>query len=93
MKFAALLLLGSVSAQMPCEDMTVRAKCMAGACCGWLIPATGDAVRVCSKGNQSGAAAYEGDDVFTCENPNPDEEGASKLVVGASVLVAALYMM
>ena len=95
MKFTAIALLGSVAAQMPCEDKNVQAKCTAGACCGWLIPAAGDAVRACSNGNQSGAAAYKGEDVFTCENPDEGEEGASKIVIGASVLVAGLnlYMM
>ena len=51
MKFAAIMLLGSVSAQMPCEDNNFQAVCTAGACCGYLTPAAGDSVRACSKGD------------------------------------------
>ena len=94
MKFAALALLGSVAAQdgIPCTDDDANIKCMAGACCGFLIPAAGDPTRLCSKGTQDGAAAYEGTEPFQCNDPNA-VEGASKIVMGASALLAAVYMM
>ena len=53
MKFATIALIGAVSAQdgIPCTDDDANVKCMAGACCGFLIPAEGDPTRLCSKGN------------------------------------------
>ena len=95
MKFATIALIGAVSAQdgIPCTDDDANVKCMAGACCGFLIPAEGDPTRLCSKGNKEGAAAYDGEDVFQCDDPNAVDEGASKIVIGASALVAAVYMM
>ena len=91
MKFAAIALLATVSAQVTCTDDDVADVCEEGACCGYLSPAEGDATRACGDG--SGAAAeYEGEDAFSCDAPAAAEEGASKLVVGLSAIVAALYM-
>ena len=64
-----------------------------GACCGFQV----DAVvisRICS--GEAGAAPADMDEsmVFSCEDPNDTgEEHASKIAVGASALLAALYML
>ena len=94
MKFAAIALVGAVAAQegIPCTDDDANVKCIAGACCGFLIPAEGEPTRLCSKGNKEGAAAYDGSDPFQCDDPNA-VEGASKIALGASALIAAVYMM
>ena len=93
MKFAAIALLATVSAQVTCTDDDVADVCTEeGACCGYLAPAEGDAVRACGDGTAAAAAEYDGEDVFTCDAPVAEEEGASKVVLGASALLAALYM-
>ena len=93
MKFAAIALLATVSAQVTCTDDDVADVCTEeGACCGYLAPAEGDAVRACGDGSGAAAVEYEGEDVFSCEAPAAAEEGASKLALGLSAVVAALYM-
>ena len=90
MKFAAIALIATVSAQTVCTDEDAADTCGDG-CCGYLSPAEGDATRACGDG--SGAALeYEGEDAFSCDAPAAAEEGASKLALGLSAVVAALYM-
>ena len=61
MKFAAIALIASVAAQegVPCTEEDAMMQCMAGACCGFMIPAEGEPTRLCSTGNKEGAAAYD----------------------------------
>ena len=93
MKFVAVAaLIATASAQTVCTDEDFGDVCPDGACCGYLQPAEGDATRACSDGDQSAADGYDGADVFTCDAPVAGEEGASKVVLGASALLAALYM-
>ena len=93
MKFVALALIATtVSSQTICTDEDVGDVCEEDACCGYLSPAEGEAVRACSMGDRSAAADYEGDDVFSCEAPAVEEEGAQKLALGLSAIVASLYL-
>ena len=93
MKFAAVAaLIATTQAQTVCTDDDFGEVCPEGACCGYLQPAEGDATRACSTDDQSAADSYDGADVFTCDAPVAEEEGASKVVLGASALLAALYM-
>ena len=93
MKFVAIAaLIATTQAQTVCTDDDFGEVCPEGACCGYLQPAEGDASRACSTDDQSAADGYEGADVFTCDAPVAEEEGASKIVLGASALLAALYM-
>ena len=89
MKFAAVAALIATAHAQVCTDEDFGEVCPDGACCGYLQPAEGDATRACSTEDQS-AAAEESADVFTCDAPVPPEEGASKVVLGASALIAAL---
>merc|ERR1712070_515777 len=92
MKFAAVAaLLATVQAQTVCTDDDFGEVCEEGACCGYLQPAEGEETRACSTGDQSAAADYDGADVFSCDEPE-EEEGATKIALGASALLAALYM-
>ena len=93
MKFAAIALLATVSAQVACTDDDAADVCVEdGACCGYLTPAEGEATRACGDGTGAAAAEYEGEDAFSCEAAVAEEEGASKLALGLSAVVAALYM-
>ena len=93
MKFAAIAaLIATTQAQTVCTDDDFGDVCPDGACCGYLQPAAGDATRACSGEDQTAADGYDGADVFTCDAPVAAEEGASKVVLGASALLAALYM-
>ena len=94
MKFVAVaaLIATAASQETVCTDDDFGDVCPEGACCGYLQPAEGDATRACSDGDQSSADGYDGDAVFTCDAPMEEEEGASKIVLGASALLAALYM-
>ena len=93
MKFVAVALIATtVSAQTVCSDEDFADVCEEDACCGYLSPAEGDAQRVCSMGDRSAAADYEGDDIFSCDAPVVEEEGAQKVALGLSAIVAALYM-
>tara|TARA_B110000305_G_C19155491_1_gene500090 strand:- start:430 stop:717 length:288 start_codon:yes stop_codon:yes gene_type:complete len=94
MKFACIALIASVSAQaITCTDDDAADVCVEeGACCGYLTPAEGDAVRACGDGSKAAAAEYDGEDAFSCDAPAAAEEGASKLALGLSAVVAALYM-
>ena len=89
MKFAVVAALIATAQAQACTDDDFGEVCEEGACCGYLQPAAGDATRACSTADQS-AAAEESADVFTCDAPVPAEEGASKVVLGASALIAAL---
>ena len=89
--FSIAALVATTQAQTTCTDDDFGEVCPEGACCGFLQPAEGEAVRACSGEDQSAADAYDGADVFTCDAPVV-EEGASKVVLGASALLAALYM-
>ena len=91
MKFAAVVALIATAQAQVCTDDDFGEVCPEGACCGYLQPAAGEATRACSTEDQS-AAAEESTDVFTCDAPVAAEEGASKVVLGASALIAALYM-
>ena len=88
--FAVAALIATTQAQTVCTDDDAGDVCAEGACCGYLQPAEGDATRACSTEDQTAADEYEGADVFTCDAPMPAEEGASKVVLGASALIAAL---
>ena len=78
MKFAAIALIATVSAQVTCTDGGEECAVLAGDCCGYLTEAEGEAARACGDG--AGAAAeYDGEDVFTCDAPAAAEEGASAL--------------
>ena len=93
MKFAAVAvaaLIATAHAQA-CTDEDFGEVCPDGACCGYLQPAEGEATRACSTEDQTAADEYEGADVFTCDVPMAAEEGASKVVLGASALLAAFY--
>ena len=93
MKFVAVAaLIATTQAQTVCTDDDFGDVCPDGGCCGYLQPAAGDATRACSDGDQTSADGYDGEDVFTCDAPVVEEEGASKVVLGASALLAALYM-
>merc|ERR1712166_865187 len=93
MKFAVVALIATtVASQTVCTDDDVADVCEEGACCGYLSPAEGDASRACSDAAQAAAAEYEGEDAFACAAPAAAEEGASKLALGLSAVVAALYM-
>ena len=93
MKFAAVAaLIATTQAQTVCTDDDFGEVCPEGACCGYLQPAEGDATRACSGEDQAAADSYDGADVFSCDAPAAAEEGASKVVLGASALLAALYM-
>ena len=94
MKFVAVALIATtVSAQSICTDDDFQDVCEEDACCGYLSPAEGDVLRVCSMGDRSAAADYEGDDAFACEAPKEDEqEGSKKLALGLSAVFAALFM-
>ena len=92
MKFAAIALLATVSAQVACTDDDASACTEDNACCGYLTPAEGEATRACGDGTASAAVEYDGEDTFSCEAPAAAEEGASKLALGLSAVVAALYM-
>ena len=96
MKFAVIAVLATVSAQVTCTDDDVADVCPdEGACCGYVTPAEGDAVRACGDGEEaanSAAAEMDGTEVFSCDAPAAVEEGASKLALGAAAMVAALYM-
>ena len=100
MKFAFVALLATVSAQVDCTDETEADACVDGGCCGWLWPSEGtladefiqqDGKRACGDAAGTAATDYDGTDSFTCE-PREEEEGASKLTLGLSAVVAALYM-
>ena len=93
--FAIAALIAATQAEQVCVDEGAPEKlCPDGACCGYLQPAAGAARRACSGvDDQATADGYEGADVFTCDPPAPaEEEGASKIVLGASALLATLYM-
>ena len=97
MKFAFVALLATVSAQVACTDETEADVCVDGGCCGWLTEGAvaaddeDDGTRAC--GDAAGTAAdYDGTGTFTCELKEEEEEGASKLTLGLSAVVAALYM-
>ena len=93
MKFVAVAaLIATTQAQTVCTDDDFGDVCPEGGCCGYLQPAAGDAARACSDGDQTSAEGYDGDAVFTCDAPVAAEEGASKVVLGAASLIAALYM-
>ena len=93
MKFVAVAaLIATTQAQTVCTDDDFGDVCPEGGCCGYLQPAAGEAARACSDGDQSSADGYDGEDVFTCDAPVMEEEGASKVVLGASALLAAFYM-
>ena len=94
MKFAAVVALIATAQAQVCTDDDFGEVCPEGACCGYLQPAGGAARRACSGvDDQATADGYEGADVFTCDPPAPaEEEGASKIFLGASALLAALYM-
>ena len=95
MKFAAIALIATVSAQVVCTDDDAADVCVEdGACCGYITDAEGAATRACGDGTASAAVEYEGDGVFSCQAAAAEEEGASKAVLGASALlaVATLYM-
>ena len=94
MKFACIALIASVSAQaITCTDEDAVDVCVEdGACCGYLTPAEGDAVRACGDGSKAAAAEYDGEDAFSCEAPAAAEEGASQLALGLSAVVAALNL-
>ena len=92
MKFFAVALIATVASQTVCTDDDVADVCAEGACCGYLSPAEGDASRACSDEEKAAAAEYEGADAFSCDAPAAAEEGASKMVLGASALIAAIYM-
>ena len=92
MKFV-LALIAAVAAQTVCTDDDVADTCTEeGSCCGYLSPAEGDATRACSDADKAGAFDYEGTDAFSCEAPVAAEEGAAKVALGATVIMAALYM-
>ena len=90
MKFAAIALIATVSAQVVCTDDDAADTCVDGGCCGYITDAEGAATRACGDGSGS-PVDYEGDGVFSCEAA-VIEEGASKLALGVSAVVAALYM-
>merc|ERR1712160_152721 len=93
MKFAVVALIATtVASQTVCSDDDVADFCEEGACCGYLQPAEGDAARACSDADQAAAAEYEGEDVFTCDAPVAAEESASKVILGAASLLAAVMM-
>ena len=93
MKFFAVALIATVSAQVACTDDDAADACVEdGACCGYLCPAEGDATRACGDGTGAAAVEYDGEDKFQCDAPAVMEEGASKLALGAAAVVAALYM-
>jgi len=92
MKFFAVALIATVASQTVCDDETFGEVCEEGACCGYLQPAEGDAARACSDADQAAAAEYEGEDVFTCDAPVAAEESASKVILGAASLLAAVMM-
>ena len=93
MKFFAVALIATVSAQVACTDDDAADTCVEdGACCGYLCPAEGDATRACGDGTGAAAVEYDGEDSFGCDAPAAAEEGASKLALGAAAVVAALYM-
>merc|ERR1712083_752697 len=97
MKFAAIALLATVSAQVTCTDDDAADVCTeAGACCGYLLSEEapvlsefkeGDVARACGDGTGSAAVEYDGADKFSCEAPIAEEEGASKLALGLSAVV------
>ena len=93
MKFFAVALIAAVSAtegEACGADETVCTE--EAACCGYLV----DAVvvsRICSGADGAAPADKLEEQVFNCEDPNDSgEEGAAKIAVGASALIAALYM-
>ena len=92
MKFAAIALIATVSAQVVCTDDDAADTCVDGGCCGYITDAEGAATRACGDGTAAAAVDYEGDGVFSCEAAAAAEEGASKLALGVSAVVAALYM-
>ena len=93
MKFAAIALIATVSAQVVCTDDDAADVCVEdAACCGYITDAEGAATRACGDGTATAAVEYEGDGVFSCEAAAMEEEGASKLALGLSAVVAALYM-
>ena len=90
MKFACIALIATVSAQTVCTDG--GEECVdAGGCCGYLTEAEGEPTRACGDG-EGAASEYDGEGAFTCDAPAVEEEGASKLALGLSAVVAALYM-
>ena len=93
MKFAAIALLATVSAQTVCTDDDAADVCVEdGACCGYLTPADGEATRACGDGTGAAAVDYDGEDKFACEAAAAEGEVATKLALGLSALVATLYM-
>ena len=64
-----------------------------GGCCGYMVDAV-VVTRLCSGAAGAAPADKEESQVFSCEDPNDTgEEGAAKIAVGASALLAALYML
>ena len=96
MKFAAIALIATVSAQtkqVKCTDGSAFVVCVEKrACCGYITYAYGAVTRACGDGTGAAAVEYEGDGVFSCEAAAMEEEGATKLALGLSAVVAALYM-
>ena len=91
--FAVAALIATIQAQTVCTDDDFGDVCPDGACCGYLQPAAGDATRACSDGDQTSPDGdYAGEDVFTCDAPIAEEEGASKVILGAASLLAAVMM-
>ena len=92
MKFFAfaLALASIVSAQVVCTDEDATSTCGSdGACCGYLDSVEGETTRACSDKFQMMAVECEGDCPFTCLSL---EEGASKLALGLSAIVATIYL-
>ena len=94
MKFVLAMLVAAVSAEEGAACGGDPAVCTEdAACCGYLV----DAVvvsRVCSGAAGAAPADKLEEQVFNCEDPNDTgEEGAAKIAVGASALLAALYML
>ena len=91
MKFITLTaLVATIQAQIVCNDQNFGDLCPEGACCGYLQPPQGENTRGCSTSDQGGAEEYSGDDVFTCDEPVVEEEGATKIALGATALLAAI---
>ena len=95
MKFVAVAaLVATIKAEyIDCTDEDDPTPCADDACCGYLSPPEGDVRRVCSDIFQTVPDGGEEGDVYSCEAPSDDSmEGASKVALGASALLAALYM-
>ena len=89
MKFTALLIAAAV-AQDCSADATA---CTADQCCGTATPSDADAGTVtttCADATATEWSDAEGNQyTFAC---NPAADGANKLVLGAAIAAAALYM-